>query len=75
MISSEGIKIAVPEKALLDVFYLSSTRSRLFTKLPELEIPKKFSWKRAYEMAKKLNPKKRTLVLNQLNTLKAKSEV
>jgi predicted transcriptional regulator of viral defense system len=37
------IKMAAPEKALLDVLYLAAARSRLFTRLPELELPRTFS--------------------------------
>jgi predicted transcriptional regulator of viral defense system len=37
-----GVKMATPEKALLDVFYLAAARSRLFTHLPELELPPSF---------------------------------
>jgi len=37
-----GAKIATPEKALLDVLYLSGNRSRLFAALPELELPRRF---------------------------------
>jgi hypothetical protein len=37
-----GIKLAVPEKALVDFLYLSPTRGRLFTALPELELPRSF---------------------------------
>ena len=36
------VKMATPEKALLDVFYLAAARSRLFTHLPELELPPAF---------------------------------
>lgn len=35
--------MATPEKALLDVFYLTPARSRLFARLPELELPRGFS--------------------------------
>jgi predicted transcriptional regulator of viral defense system len=38
-----GVKMATPEKALLDVFYLAAARSRLFAHLPELELPPTFS--------------------------------
>jgi predicted transcriptional regulator of viral defense system len=41
----DGAKIATPEKALFDVFYLSQGRSRLFVRLPELEIPGGFRWR------------------------------
>ncbi len=37
-----GAKIATPEKALLDVLYLSGARSRLFASLPELAFPRGF---------------------------------
>jgi predicted transcriptional regulator of viral defense system len=37
-----GVKLATPEKALFDFAYLSTTRTRLFTALPELELPKPF---------------------------------
>ena len=43
----DGVKMASPEKALLDFLYLSSTRSRLFAALPELELPQGFSVRRA----------------------------
>lgn len=37
-----GIKLALPEKALVDFLYLSPTRGRLFASLPELELPPTF---------------------------------
>ena len=37
------VKMATPEKALLDIFYLSAARSRLFARLPELELLPNFS--------------------------------
>ncbi|HVH48217.1 MAG TPA: hypothetical protein VM925_38050 [Labilithrix sp.] len=37
-----GIKLATAEKALFDFAYLSGGRSRLFTTLPELELPRDF---------------------------------
>jgi len=42
-------KIATPEKALFDLFYLAPGRSRVFSSLPELSIPKKFQWRRLKE--------------------------
>ncbi|MHC4514862.1 MAG: type IV toxin-antitoxin system AbiEi family antitoxin domain-containing protein [Planctomycetota bacterium] len=41
--SDQEIKMATPEKALLDVLYLAAARSRLFARLPELELPRAFS--------------------------------
>lgn len=37
-----GVNLASPEKALVDFLYLSPTRSRLFARLPELELPASF---------------------------------
>lgn len=39
---ASGAKLATPEKALVDIFYLSSTRTRLFSALPELRLPRRF---------------------------------
>jgi predicted transcriptional regulator of viral defense system len=43
-IADDGAKIATPEKALFDVLYLAPARSRLFARLPELDIPRTFRW-------------------------------
>lgn len=48
-VEADGTKIASPEKALFDVLYLSPARSRLFARLPELEIPRQFRWPRLRE--------------------------
>jgi predicted transcriptional regulator of viral defense system len=42
-------KIAIPEKALFDLIYLAPGRSRVFAKLPELMIPRRFQWQRLKE--------------------------
>lgn len=39
----KGVRLARPEKALLDVLYLAPARSRLFAELPEVEIPSGFN--------------------------------
>lgn len=41
-VRDRGFDLATPEKTLFDVAYLAGTRSRLFTKLPELELPRRF---------------------------------
>jgi predicted transcriptional regulator of viral defense system len=45
VIGKDAVKIATPEKALFDVLYLAPGRTRLFTNLPELEVPRNFGWK------------------------------
>jgi predicted transcriptional regulator of viral defense system len=41
------IKMATPEKALIDILYLSAAKTRLFRSLPEIELPIKFNLKTA----------------------------
>ena len=65
-----GIALATPEKALLDFFYLSGTRSHLFGALPELELPKKFSRKKANEMIERIpSLQRRSLVRHRFDGL------
>jgi predicted transcriptional regulator of viral defense system len=47
--SGSDAKIATPEKALFDLLYLAPGRSRVFSNLPELKIPKRFQWQRLKE--------------------------
>lgn len=47
VIVGTGVRLAIPEKALLDVLYLTPARSRLFAALPEVEIPATFDRKEA----------------------------
>jgi predicted transcriptional regulator of viral defense system len=58
-------KIALPEKALVDLFYFSPTRTRLFTSLPELEIPKNFRWTRAFQMGWKIRSRSRRVLVEE----------
>ncbi len=44
-----GIRLATPEKALIDVLYLGPTRSRMFAHLPEIEIPEGFDRRKALQ--------------------------
>lgn len=65
------IKMATPEKALIDTFYLSAARSHLFKTLPEIELSKSFNFKKATEMLKQIkSPRTRTLVETRLQRLK-----
>ncbi|MBI5049622.1 MAG: hypothetical protein HZC11_01790 [Nitrospirae bacterium] len=62
-VGKSGIKMAVPEKALLDFFYMGPAKSKLFRSLPELDLPKKFNIMNARRMIKRINsPGRRTLV-------------
>jgi predicted transcriptional regulator of viral defense system len=68
-------KTAIPEKALLDVFYLSPTRTRMFVKLPEIALPFGFSWQKAFAMAAKIkSPARRAFVKNALTSMRESSD-
>lgn len=68
--SSTDVKMATPEKALLDVLYLSAARSRLFARLPEIELPRGFKigackrW-----IARVPAPYRRTMVRRRLDEI------
>jgi hypothetical protein len=47
--SPSDAKVATPEKALFDLLYLAPGRSRVFSNLPELTIPRRFQWQRLKE--------------------------
>ncbi|MBD3413294.1 MAG: hypothetical protein GF421_02550 [Candidatus Aminicenantes bacterium] len=65
-------KMATPEKALIDYFYLSPAKSRLFKALPELELPQKFSTKKAYKIIDRIKSKRRKSLVRK-SFLEAKS--
>jgi len=54
-----NVSIAVPEKALLDVLYLSQTKTRLFVTLPEVDLPKSFSWQKAAKFVRAIRSRAR----------------
>jgi len=69
-----GIKLALPEKALVDFLYLSTTRGRLFTALPELELPSGFRRSAAREWARRIPSQRlRTIVARRLDELLARA--
>ena len=68
--SKTGIAMATPEKALLDFLYLSSTKTHLFARLPELEFPKGFSRQKAQGMIQKIpSAQRRNLVQTRFDEL------
>jgi predicted transcriptional regulator of viral defense system len=58
-------KIAVPEKAVVDVFYFRPTRTRLFVDLPEVEFPKTFDWTLAGRMAREIRSRSRRALVER----------
>lgn len=59
-------KMATPEKALIDFFYLSPAKSNLFRALPELELPKNFSARRAYKIISQIRSARRKNLVGRL---------
>jgi predicted transcriptional regulator of viral defense system len=66
LIEDQSIKVATPEKALLDFFYLSPGKSRLFHSLPEVDLTEKFNFKHAFEMVDKIQSRSRRTIVKQL---------
>jgi predicted transcriptional regulator of viral defense system len=67
VIENTYIKLASPEKALLDFLYLTPAKSNLFKALPEIEIPKNFNKKQAFIILDKIRPiSRQNMVKNKL---------
>jgi predicted transcriptional regulator of viral defense system len=63
----QGAQVASPEKALVDFLYLAPARSMLFRALPELELPRGFSARRARAMTERIeSPRRRAMVVRSL---------
>lgn len=61
--NNELLKIATPEKALLDMFYLSQAKTRLFSTLSEVVLPDNFNLSVVHKMIDKITSiGKKTLV-------------
>ena len=67
-----GVRLATPEKALLDVLYLGPARSRLFGSLPEVELPVSFQVAEAERWLSKVSEgPRRTMMERRLRSLLA----
>jgi len=69
-----GLKLATPEKALVDWLYLGPARSKLFRVLPELEIPRTFSVRKVRAIIGRLaDSRRRTFVARRWERLLAET--
>jgi predicted transcriptional regulator of viral defense system len=69
-LEDDGTKIATAEKALFDTLYLAPARSRLFARLPELEIPRQFRWQQLHEFAALVKfPRRRTHIERRIGEI------
>jgi predicted transcriptional regulator of viral defense system len=65
-------KIATPEKALFDLVYLAPGRSRVFSKPPELTIPRRFQWQRLKEYAQQVkSPGRRAYIAERIRAIRS----
>lgn len=68
--SGTGVRLATPEKALLDTLYLVPTRSRLFAHLPEVELPRGFDRREARRWLARIPPgPRRSAVAQRLDRI------
>jgi predicted transcriptional regulator of viral defense system len=66
----DGFKMATPEKALFDVIYLGPGRSRLFARLPELNIPRGFRWPHLHSYVRQVKSlSRRTFLSSRITAL------
>jgi predicted transcriptional regulator of viral defense system len=73
VLPDSGVKLALPEKALVDFLYLSPTRGRLFAALPELDLPRGFRRSAAREWLRHIPSKRlRTIVSRRLDAVLAR---
>lgn len=73
-IEADGSKIATAEKALFDTLYLAPGRSRLFARLPELDVPREFRWQELRRLAGLVKfPRRRVHVERQIERLERSS--
>ena len=71
-VATDGTKTATAEKALFDLLYLAPTRSRLFARLPEMELPRSFRWNEVARWTKKIaGMSRRAFVERKLAALKS----
>ena len=70
--SGSDAKIATPEKALFDLLYLAPGRSRVFSTLPELSVPRRFQWQRLKDYTARVkSPGRRAFITERLRALRS----
>jgi hypothetical protein len=63
--TARGVRLATPEKALVDTLYLAPARSRLFAALPEVELPRGFRAREARRWVARIPAGPRRLLVEQ----------
>ena len=71
--NERGVKLASAEKALFDFAYLSAGRSRIFTALPEVSLPRSFRRKELTRWVRRIpSERSRTITQRKLEQLLAR---
>ena len=69
-VGPSGGRLATAEKALVDFLYLAPARSKLFRALPELELPARFSRRRARAIVARIGSmRQRAMVSRALESI------
>jgi len=68
----DGTKLATTEKALFDMAYFSGSRTRLFARVPELELPSNFREAKARAWIREIQSvRRRSMVQKRLDSILA----
>jgi hypothetical protein len=74
--SRSDAKVATAEKALFDLFYLATGRTRVFSSQPEPTIPRCFRWQRLKECIMLVqSPGRRTYIAERIRGLSSKGRI
>jgi hypothetical protein len=65
IVPESGVRLATPEKGLLDTLYLVPARSRLFARLPEVELPDTFNRAEAERWIRRIPAGPRRVMVSQ----------
>ena len=72
LLPQSDAKVATPEKALFDLLYLAPGRSRLFSSLPELTMPRRFQWQRLKEYTERVkSPGRRAYIAERIREIES----
>jgi hypothetical protein len=73
-IKDTGARLATAEKALFDMAYFSGARTRLFSRVPELELPRGFRWRLLDQWCKRIpSVRRRSMVARRLQALQQRT--
>lgn len=63
--TSNGVPVAVPEKALFDTVYLAGVRGRSYARLPELDLPERFDEPKIRKWVRRISLRRLRVLVEQ----------